>query len=81
MGYGATADVVAGVDFVVSWHQQRGSRGSIASMSIGGSKNSVLDTAVVNAHNSGVVVVAAAGSSVRALPPDSAKADARARLT
>ena len=64
-GFGSTADIVAGLDYVLAAHAQRGSRGSVVSMSLGGPRNAVLDEAVLATYDGGVTVVAVAGNSVK----------------
>ena len=65
LGTGATADIVAGLDFVIGWHAERGALGSVVSMSLGGSRSALLDEAVLAVYNAGITVVATAGNSVR----------------
>lgn len=55
-GFGSTAGVIAGVEWAVA------SGASVISMSLGGGRSDALDSAVLNAHMAGVVVVAAAGN-------------------
>ncbi|MFE2260398.1 S8 family peptidase [Streptomyces griseosporeus] len=57
-GSGTTAQVVAGIDWVARNH----SGPSVANMSLGGSADSALDTAVRNAIASGVTFAVAAGN-------------------
>ncbi|MFJ5529877.1 S8 family peptidase [Streptomyces sp. NPDC093261] len=58
-GYGTTDNVVAGLDWVAQHH----SGPSVANMSLGGSADSALDTAVRNTIASGVTFAVAAGNS------------------
>jgi subtilisin family serine protease len=52
-------DVVAGINYVTANRV----RPAIANLSLGGAVNAAVDTAIVNMHNAGVVVVTAAGNS------------------
>ncbi|TJZ43482.1 S8 family peptidase [Streptomyces piniterrae] len=58
-GSGTTAQVVAGIDWVTKNH----SGPSVANMSLGGSADAALDTAVQNSIRSGVTYAVAAGNS------------------
>lgn len=55
-GSGSSASVAGGIDYAVS----KGA--DVISMSLGGGGSSTMETACKNAHNAGVVVVAAAGN-------------------
>ena len=58
-GFGTTADVIEGVDWVTA-----NSPGpAVANMSLGGGKSAALNRAVANLSNSGVLVAVAAGNS------------------
>lgn len=57
-GGGTMSGVVDGVDWVAANHQPP----AVANMSLGGGASSALDTAVENAINDGILVVAAAGN-------------------
>lgn len=60
-GSGSTSGVIAGVDYVAA----NGSAGDVANMSLGGGTSSALDTAVLNASNTGVRFVLAAGNEAQ----------------
>lgn len=62
LGFGATSDVIAGIDYVIATAASRGNP-AVALLSVGGSKSEVLDRAVAGAFSAGVVVTAAAGGS------------------
>ncbi|HUQ12696.1 MAG TPA: S8 family serine peptidase [Novosphingobium sp.] len=57
-GSGSNSDVIAGVDHVAA----NGRPGDVANMSLGGGVSTALDTAVVNAAQTGVVFAVAAGN-------------------
>eukprot|EP00057_Strongylocentrotus_purpuratus_P008590 XP_011663064.1 PREDICTED: cuticle-degrading serine protease-like [Strongylocentrotus purpuratus] len=57
-GTGATADVIAGLDYVTKSAEQP----AVASMSLGGSSNPAIDDAVRGIINAGITVVVAAGN-------------------
>ncbi|PEN08746.1 peptidase S8 [Longimonas halophila] len=57
-GGGTMSGVIDGVDWVAANHQPP----AVANMSLGGGASSALDTAVENAINDGILVVAAAGN-------------------
>lgn len=57
-GSGANSGVIAGVDWVAA----NAVKPAVANMSLGGADSAALDTAVVNAINSGVTFVVAAGN-------------------
>jgi subtilisin family serine protease len=59
-GSGATSGVIAGVDWVTANHQT--GQPAVANMSLGGSRNSALDTAVRNSITDGVAYAVAAGN-------------------
>ncbi|CUA73345.1 Aqualysin-1 [Rhizoctonia solani] len=59
-GSGAYSDIIAGVNWVVS---NKGSSPAVATMSLGGSANSALDSAISSAIGSGVHFTIAAGNS------------------
>ncbi|KAG8728650.1 subtilisin-like serine protease [Ceratobasidium sp. 428] len=59
-GSGAYSDIIAGVNWVVS---NKGSSPAVATMSLGGSANSALDSAISSAINNGVHFTIAAGNS------------------
>ncbi|KAF9535407.1 serine proteinase 2 [Crepidotus variabilis] len=61
-GSGAIADIVSGLNYVKSSAASSG-RPSIVSMSLGGSANSALDSAVASLTAAGIHVVVAAGNS------------------
>lgn len=61
-GSGAYSDIIAGVNYVVSSAKSSG-RPSIATLSLGGSANTALDSAISSAINSGVHFTVAAGNS------------------
>jgi len=61
-GSGTVADIVSGLDFVLTSARASG-RPTIVSMSLGGGAASALDQAVVSLTNGGVHVVVAAGNS------------------
>ncbi|MFJ2766665.1 S8 family peptidase [Streptomyces sp. NPDC087300] len=58
-GSGSTSGVIAGVDWVTA----KAARPAVANMSLGGSANEALDTAVRNSIRSGVTYTVAAGGS------------------
>jgi subtilisin family serine protease len=58
-GSGTISGIIAGVDWVRLNHIKP----AVANMSLGGSSNTSLNTAVNNLHNAGVLVVVAAGNS------------------
>lgn len=60
-GYGTTAEVIAGVDYVAA----NGKMGDVANMSLGDGDSSVLDAAVLAASNTGINFVIAAGNSAK----------------
>lgn len=60
-GSGSTADIVAGIQFVVSNAKKTG-KPSIGSMSLGGSADQALDDAVSAAIKAGVLFTIAAGN-------------------
>ncbi|KXN65022.1 subtilisin-like protein, partial [Conidiobolus coronatus NRRL 28638] len=60
-GSGATSDIIAGLEWVAE--NKSGAKGNVISMSIGGLKSPLIDLAVENAINKGIVAVAAAGNS------------------
>jgi subtilisin family serine protease len=57
-GFGSTSGVIAGVDWVTANHLSP----AVANMSLGGSVQTSLDTAVRNSINSGVIYTIAAGN-------------------
>jgi subtilisin family serine protease len=57
-GSGTNSGVIAGVDYVAA----NGHAGDVANMSLGGSVSTALDTAVLNASNTGVRFALAAGN-------------------
>ncbi|KAJ9088855.1 proteinase B [Entomophthora muscae] len=59
-GYGATSEVIGGIDWAVG--DAKGSNGSVISMSLGGEKEDPINDAVEAAVASGVIVVVAAGN-------------------
>jgi subtilisin family serine protease len=59
-GAGSTSGVVSGIDWVIG-HHEAGQR-AVANMSLGGGASDILDRAVRNLVNDGVVVVVAAGN-------------------
>jgi len=61
MGFGSTADVIAGVDWVSDRHDSHGGN-TVANMSLGGGASTALDNAVTSAVNNGVHVIVAAGN-------------------
>jgi len=61
-GSGSVADIVSGLNFVLSSAQASG-RPSIVSMSLGGGASTALDNAVATLTNGGVHVAVAAGNS------------------
>ena len=58
-----TSAIVAGVDVTTSDHQASPSIPVVANMSLGGSSNSSIDTAVQNSINAGVTYVVSAGNN------------------
>lgn len=66
-GSGSTSDIIQGIEWVVSDHQTKstvpGFKGSVANMSLGGSKISSLDNAVNAAVEAGISFAVAAGNS------------------
>ncbi len=58
-GSGASSNVIAGLD----WILKNGKKPAVVNMSLGGSANASLDTAVENLFNNGYVMVVAAGNS------------------
>ncbi|SCG47551.1 S8 family peptidase [Micromonospora halophytica] len=60
-GSGTWAQVIAGINWVTSHHQP--GRPAVANMSLGGSKNSSLNTAVANSIADGVTYAVASGNS------------------
>ncbi|KAI3647925.1 hypothetical protein MP228_008146 [Amoeboaphelidium protococcarum] len=68
-GYGSTADVLAGIEFVASDHNKRVRANklikSVANMSLGGGKSTMLDNAVNSAIKQGVLFAVAAGNDNR----------------
>jgi subtilisin family serine protease len=61
-GFGTTAGVIAGVDWVVEHYLSRGNKKALGNMSLGGGKSTAMDTAVNNAVESGVIMAVAAGN-------------------
>ncbi|KDR86145.1 hypothetical protein GALMADRAFT_261704 [Galerina marginata CBS 339.88] len=61
-GSGAVADIVSGLNFVLSSARSSG-RPSIVSMSLGGSASTALDNAIASLTSAGVHVAVAAGNS------------------
>lgn len=61
-GFGSTAGVIAGVDWMVKHHKENGKKKSIGNMSLGGGVSAALDAAVNQAVAEGIIVVAAAGN-------------------
>jgi subtilisin family serine protease len=59
-GSGSTSGVIAGIDWVTGNHQA--GQPAVANMSLGGGKNSALDTAVRNSIADGVTYAVAAGN-------------------
>lgn len=57
-GSGTNAQVVAGIDWVTA----NAVKPAVANMSLGGSANSAIDTAVTNSINSGITYAVAAGN-------------------
>lgn len=60
-GVGSSATVLAGLDWVVA----NGVKPAVVNMSLGGSASDVVDRAVRNAYQSGILVVAASGNETR----------------
>lgn len=60
-GVGTSSSVLAGLDWVVA----NGVKPAVANMSLGGSASDVVDRAVRNAYQSGVLVVSASGNDSR----------------
>jgi subtilisin family serine protease len=58
-GAGSTSAIIAGVD----WVRQNRTNPAVANLSLGGTLNTTLNTAVTNLSNSGVFVAVAAGNS------------------
>lgn len=61
-GSGSYSGIVSGMQWVAQQHRSKGGP-SVANMSLGGSKSSVIDDAVKSLVQAGVTVVAAAGNS------------------
>jgi oryzin len=61
-GCGTNAGVIAGVDWAYGSHQARGSKKSVANMSLGGGYSGALNTAVTSAMKGGLFMVVAAGN-------------------
>jgi hypothetical protein len=57
-GYGTTAEVVCGIDYVAA----KGSGGDVANMSLGGPVDELIDAAVVKAADAGILFSLAAGN-------------------
>lgn len=57
-GYGTTAEVVCGIDYVAA----KGSDGDVANMSLGGPVDQLIDDAVVEAADKGILFSLAAGN-------------------
>lgn len=60
-GVGSSTTVLAGLDWVIA----NGVKPAVVNMSLGGSASDVIDRAVRNAYQSGVLVVAASGNETR----------------
>ena len=60
-GSGYYSDVIAGLDWVAADH--RGGSPAVVNLSLGGPTSRMLDVAVQNAINDGIVAVVAAGNS------------------
>jgi len=60
LGFGTTADVIAGVNWVADQHNAN--RDSVGNMSLGGGASATLDNAVNAAVNEGVFIAVAAGN-------------------
>lgn len=59
-GSGTNAQVISGIDWAIANHGA--GQAAVANMSLGGSANSAIDTAIRNLSNDGVTVVVAAGN-------------------
>jgi subtilisin family serine protease len=59
-GSGTNAQVISGIEWAIGNHAA--GKAAVANMSLGGSANSALDTAIRNLSNDGVTVVVAAGN-------------------
>jgi subtilisin family serine protease len=59
-GSGTNAQVISGIEWAIGNHAA--GQPAVANMSLGGSANTAIDTAVRNLHNDGVTVVVAAGN-------------------
>ncbi|KAH9816263.1 subtilisin protease [Melampsora americana] len=62
-GGGATSDIIAGIQFVVDQFRKTGYPPTVASLSLGGGRNTALDRVVQNAIDLGVHFVVAAGNN------------------
>jgi uncharacterized membrane protein YgcG len=62
-GGGRTSDVIAGINWAISDHQNNPSAPAVANMSLGGDANKSLDDAVAAAAAAGITMVVAAGNS------------------
>eukprot|EP00160_Parvularia_atlantis_P016337 Unigene5138_Nuclearia_a/m.15772 Unigene5138_Nuclearia_a/g.15772 ORF Unigene5138_Nuclearia_a/g.15772 Unigene5138_Nuclearia_a/m.15772 type:complete len:420 (-) Unigene5138_Nuclearia_a:83-1342(-) len=62
-GFGSTADLIAGLDYVIASAEAHKPNRAVAMMALGGSKSPALESAVQTAVEADIVVAAAAGSS------------------
>lgn len=62
-GGGATSDIIAGIQFVVEQFRITGYPPTVASLSLGGGRNTALDRVVQNAIDLGIHFVVAAGNN------------------
>lgn len=60
-GSGSNSGIVAGIDWAIG-HHKTSNRPAVGNMSLGGSASSVIDAAVQNAINNGIVMCVAAGN-------------------
>ncbi|KAG0142485.1 hypothetical protein CROQUDRAFT_50262 [Cronartium quercuum f. sp. fusiforme G11] len=62
-GGGATSDVIAGIQYIIEQYQATGYPPTVASLSLGGGRNTALDRVVQNAINQGIHFAVAAGNN------------------
>lgn len=61
-GSGSLSSVIEGLEFAVN-HMKKSGKPGVANLSLGASKNSVLNDAIKAAYNEGLVIICAAGNS------------------